>query len=139
MRKLWLGLALVVALTAGYLSSQVGGRTEAGGKKSAAGPQIGHMVYFTLKEDSPAARAKLVEACKKYLSKHDGEVFFAAGTLCEELKRPVNDRDWQVGLHVVFANRKAHDVYQEHERHLQFIAENKDSWEKVRVFDSEIE
>lgn len=99
---------------------------------------IGHMVYFKLKDSSPAAREKLVAACQKYLEKHDGVVFFAAGVVAHEFKREVNDRDWDVALHLVFANKAAHDKYQDHPEHLKFIEENKDNWSKVRVFDSAV-
>jgi hypothetical protein len=101
-------------------------------------PQIGHMVYFQLKDSSPVARQKLVDACKKYLKDHDGVVYFAAGAIAEDLKREVNDRDWDVALHVVFKNKASHDKYQTAKTHLQFIEENKANWKKVRVFDSEI-
>ncbi|MBI3406731.1 MAG: Dabb family protein [Planctomycetes bacterium] len=100
---------------------------------------IGHMVYFTLKDNSDAAKKKLVDACKKHLSKHDGEVFFGAGTLATELKREVNDRDWDVALQIVFKDMTAQNKYQDHPRHKQFIEENRDNWTKVRVFDSVIE
>src|SRR5262245_43436722 len=76
---------------------------------------VAHNVYFSLKDNSPEARKKLVAACKKYLSGHPGEVFFAAGTLVEDLDRPVNDRDFDVGLHIIFKDRAAHDKYQEAE------------------------
>ena len=62
---------------------------------------LAHDVYFTLNESTPANRAKLVAACKKYLTGHPGEVFFAAGTLCEDLRRPVNDVAFDVALHLV--------------------------------------
>jgi hypothetical protein len=97
---------------------------------------LAHNVFFTLKDRSPEAKKRLVDACKKYLSKHPGTVFFAAGTLCEELDRPVNDRDFDVGLHVIFKTKADQDRYQDAPLHLQFIAENKDNWSKVRVFDS---
>jgi hypothetical protein len=100
---------------------------------------IGHMVYFTLKESTAAHRRKLVEACKKYLTGHAGTVYFAAGVLAEEFTRDVNDRQWDVALHLVFEDKAAHDVYQEHPRHDEFIAENKETWKSVRVFDSLIE
>jgi hypothetical protein len=102
----------------------------------AKGPKVAHMVYFTLKDNSPEAKKKLVDACKKYLTRHPGEVYFAAGTLAESLKRPVNVVDWDVGLHIVFADMKAHDAYQDAKRHQQFIDENKENWKQVRVFDS---
>ena len=105
----------------------------------AGGALIAHNVYFSLKENSPAAKKQMVEACKKYLSKHPGTVYFAAGTLAEDLKRPVNDLDFDVALHLVFKDMASHDQYQSAARHLKFIEENKDSWKKVRVFDSRVE
>jgi Stress responsive A/B Barrel Domain len=103
---------------------------------AADGPQLAHMVYFKLKDNSGGARAKLVAACKLYLTGHEGTVSFATGTLAGDLKREVNDRDFDVSLHLVFANKAAHDKYQDHPRHLKFVEENKENWEKVRVFDS---
>lgn len=100
--------------------------------------QIAHNVYFTLKDKSPEAQQKLVQACKTLLTDHPGCVFFAAGVLTPELDRPVNDRDFQVALHVVFESLEAQNAYQVAPRHLQFIEENRDSWEKVRVFDSTV-
>ena len=100
---------------------------------------LSHDVYFTLKDGSPAARRKLVEACKQYLHKHPGVVFFACGTLNPDLGRPVNDRAFDVALHVVFKDRAAHDLYQKAESHQKFIDENKPAWESVRVFDSDVD
>ena len=100
------------------------------------GPMLAHNVYFALKDNTAETRKKLVDACKKYLSNHPGEVFFAAGTRAEDLTREVNDRDFDVALHIVFKDKAAHDKYQEDKRHKQFIEENKDNWKKVRVFDS---
>lgn len=107
--------------------------------KDGAESAIAHNVYFALKDNSADAKKKLVAACKKYLSRHPGTVFFAAGTLAEELNRPVNDRDFDVALHIVFKNKAAHDKYQDADRHIKFIEENKDNWKKVRVFDSVVE
>jgi hypothetical protein len=100
------------------------------------GLRLAHNVFFTLKDGSPANVAALVEACKKYLNVQPGIVFFAAGPICSELDRDVNDRDWHVGLHLVFSDKAAHDAYQDDATHNQFIAENKANWAKVRVFDS---
>jgi hypothetical protein len=102
----------------------------------AADPQVAHMVYFKLKDSSEAGRDKLVAACEKYLSGHEGTVYFSAGVLAEEFKRDVNDQDFDVALNVVFENKTAHDKYQTHARHLKFIEENRETWAKVRVFDS---
>jgi hypothetical protein len=134
-RQLACGLFLTVAL-AGLLAVSLRERAAAA---EAPKTPLSHDVYFTLKDNSAEARAKLVLACKKYLSKHPGEVFFSAGVLVEDLKRPVNDRDFDVALHIVFKDRESHDKYQESERHQQFIKENRDTWKKVRVFDSTVE
>ena len=59
-----------------------------------------------------------------------GALFFAAGTLADEFQRPVNDRAFDVALHVVFTDRAAHDAYQQAPRHLKFIEENKPNWKE---------
>ena len=100
------------------------------------GPALVHNVFFTLTENTPEARKKLVAACKKYLTKHEGEVYFAAGAIVDELKREVNDRDFDICLTIVFKTKADQDRYQDHKRHLDFIAECKPMFKKVRVFDS---
>lgn len=99
-------------------------------------PRLVHNVFFTLKDGAPAKIQALTDACYQYLQGHDGEVYFGAGGLVDELQRPVNQRDFHVALCVVFADKAAHDQYQTHPRHLQFIAEHKETWAAVRVFDS---
>ena len=100
---------------------------------------LAHNVYFALKDPSEASVETLLAACKKYLTGHPGEVFFAAGTLCEDLRRPVNDVAFDVALHLVFKTMADHDAYQVAPRHETFVAENKPTWKTVRVFDSVVE
>jgi hypothetical protein len=95
-----------------------------------------HNVYFTLHDNSEEAKQKLITSCGKYLTGHPGTILFAAGTRAQECNRPVNDRDFDVALHLFFADQESHDRYQEAERHVQFVEENKASWKQVRVFDS---
>ena len=99
---------------------------------------LAHMVYFKLKDDSDEAIERLVAACREHLSGHPGTRLFAAGTLAADLDRPVNDRQFDVALQLVFESREAHDQYQQSARHQQFIAENKENWETVRVFDANV-
>jgi hypothetical protein len=119
---------------AGALFLTVG--LDAAPARAEAGEVLSHDVFFSLKDASEAAKAKLVAACQKYLTGHEGTVFFSAGTLASDFTRDVNDRDFDVALHVTFKDKAAHDKYQDHPRHTQFIEENKDNWKKVRVFDS---
>ena len=135
MRKYLTGGVVILLILSCLLAWQLAPHSVAADK--GAEPMIVHDVYFSLKDNSPEAKQKLVDACKKHLSKHAGEVFFAAGPLADEFKREVNDRDFDVALHIVFKNKAAHDTYQDHKRHHQFINENKENWKKVRVFDSQ--
>ena len=74
---------------------------------------------------SLAKREELMDACRKYLTGHPGTIYFSVGTPNPELIRPVNDREFDVALHVIFDNKAAHDQYQQDARHIQFIDENK--------------
>lgn len=103
-----------------------------------SGKLVVHNVYFTLNESNAANRQKLIDACKKYLVHHPGVIYFAVGTV-SDLSRPVNDRDWDIGLHVIFQDRAAHDQYQPSAPHVKFIEDNRASWKQVRVFDTDAE
>lgn len=99
---------------------------------------LAHIVFFTLAESNDDNRSKLVEACKKYLDKHDGVVYFGVGVNAPEYNREVNDRDYDVALHLIFATAKDQDAYQTHPRHVKFVEECQGLWKKVRVFDSRL-
>ena len=100
------------------------------------GTTFAHNVFFTLKDKSPAAQDKLVAACHKYLKNQKGVVSFAAGKRAPESQRDVNDRDFEVSLHIVFKTSADQSAYQKDAQHQKFIDENSANWAKVRVFDS---
>jgi hypothetical protein len=100
---------------------------------------LAHNVFFSLNDASEPAKQKLIEACKRYLTPHEGIMFFACGTLASDLNRPVNDRDFDVALHIAFRTREEHDRYQDAPLHRRFVDENRENWKRVRVFDSVIE
>jgi hypothetical protein len=129
-RLLILGSTLIL-VTLTFTMSQGLGQT-----KASAGPQLAHMVYFKLKDNSGANRAKLVATCKLLLSDHPGTLYFAAGTLAGDLNGQANDKDFDVSLFLIFESKQAHDDYQQHPKHQKFIEENLGNLEKVRVFDS---
>ena len=60
----------------------------------------------------------------------------AVGTIADDMKRDVNDRDFDVALHLVFKNKAAYDQYEKSERHLKFKQETQDNRKEVRVFDT---
>ena len=97
---------------------------------------LAHNVFFSLTDDSPAARQELVEDCHELLAPIPGILSYAAGQLAEDLDRDVNDRDFDVALHVVFADRAAHDAYSVHDLHQKFVQKHMGNWKTIRVFDS---
>ncbi|MFO0944836.1 MAG: Dabb family protein [Planctomycetota bacterium] len=104
---------------------------------SATPPMLIHNVYFSLNDPSMASKQALIDACKKYLADQPGVIFFGCGTLAD-LSGPLNDRDYDVGLHMVFKSKMDLEKYETSDPHKQFLEENKASWKKVRVFDSEV-
>jgi hypothetical protein len=97
---------------------------------------LAHLVFFTLKEQTPEAREGLVSACHKYLTNHPGTVHFSAGVRGEGYTRPVNDKAFDVALVLVFETEADHERYQEAPRHKEFVAEQAGNWALVRVFDA---
>lgn len=49
--------------------------------------------------------------------------------------RPVVDNSYSVGLTVIFVDLKGHDAYQIHPLHKEFLANNKEKWTKVQIYD----
>jgi hypothetical protein len=95
-----------------------------------------HNVYFALKDNSDNARQHLIEECHTYLSGIAGITSFHCGVLAEKNRRPVNDRNFDVGLHVIFESQEAHDSYQSSDPHNEFVERNSDNWDNARVFDT---
>ena len=99
---------------------------------------LAHVVFFTLKDRSPAARDALVAACHRYLTDHPGTIHFSAGPRAPGYQRAVNDQNYDVALVLVFASETDHDRYQDASRHNEFVAEQSGNWAQVRVFDAHV-
>lgn len=100
---------------------------------------VAHMVFFELKDKTPEAKKKLVDACYKYLKNHDGVLYFSAGPRAEDVKEKVSAADWDVALHIVFKDRAALQKYGPHPDHQKFINEHRENWTKVKVYDSVVD
>ncbi len=128
-KRIGLGLVMAVcALTTGWSASAV----QAADNEAV----LTHDVFFVLADDKPETQEKLIAACHKFLTGHPVTICFSAGPLAKEIEGEVNDRDFDVALHLVFKNKASLDAYAKSERHDQFLAEAKTLWSKVRVFDS---
>lgn len=96
-----------------------------------------HCVFFSLKDNSAENCQALVDDCYRLLTRPDGLISLHAGVRDPEMERPVNDQTFDVALITVFESRAAHDAYQTHPDHLEFLSSNKESWSAVRVFDAD--
>jgi hypothetical protein len=114
----------------------VGAVLPAAEPKKAADPQLAHSVIFTLKDQSAKSREGFVAICDKYLTSHKGVVSYTCGTIAEDVKEAVSDREFDVALHVVFEEKAALADYLKSKRHDEFVAAIKGLVAKVRVFDS---
>ena len=94
-----------------------------------------HHVYFWLKPGTPeAAKEKLIRDCRSLLGGISGVERLWAGEPAGT-RRDVVDNSYSVGLAVVLPDQAAHDAYQKHPLHLEFIARNQPHWDRVRVHD----
>jgi hypothetical protein len=94
-----------------------------------------HTVYFWTKPNTPAAAVdQLIADCHALLAKIPTVKHLWAGRPANT-PRDVVDNSYAVGLTVVLHDSAGHDAYQVHELHLQFIARNKQHWQRVQVYD----
>ena len=94
-----------------------------------------HTVYFWLKPGATqAARDQLVNDCRQYLGKIPTVKNLLAGVPAMT-PREVVDNSYGVGLTVMLEDSAGHDVYQVHPLHMDFIKRNKETWERVQIYD----
>lgn len=94
-----------------------------------------HMVFFWLKDGTPEMeRAKLVDDCTGLLGKIPVVRHVYAGRPAMT-PRDVVDNSYDVGLCVILDDTAAHDVYQVHELHKEFIVRHKEHWARVQIYD----
>ncbi len=98
-------------------------------------PMFIHHVCFWLKKGAPAsAKDQLIADCRKYLGGIPTVKQIWAGPPAMT-PRDVVDNSYDVALCVVLEDSPGHDLYQVHDLHNQFIARNKEHWERVQVRD----
>ncbi|NIG52339.1 Dabb family protein [Chitinophaga sp. Cy-1792] len=95
-----------------------------------------HVVNFYLKPGLSAEDIKRFEAGVSSLGGIEEISVFNVGKPAST-DRPVIDKSYSYCLICVFANQDAHDVYQVHPIHLNFVDNCNQYWEKVVIFDSE--
>lgn len=93
-----------------------------------------HSVYFWLKhpenqEDRDALKAGL----NSLKGVQEITTVYIGGPA--ETRRPVIDHTYDLSLILVFADQSAHDAYQVHPVHQEFVAECSHLWERVQIYD----
>lgn len=93
-----------------------------------------HTVFFWLRNPANQANHDALYAGLQKLVSIDTITQAYVGRPADT-RRPVIDHSYDFGLTTVFTDKAAHDLYQEHPTHLEFIAECEHLWERVQVYD----
>lgn len=94
-----------------------------------------HTVYFWLDQDlTPAEITEFTTALQTLGTIPTVDKFYWGPPAPTE-KREVIDNTYDYAINVHFSSIQAHDTYQEHEIHLEFL-KHADKWKSVKVFDN---
>lgn len=94
-----------------------------------------HTVFFWLKHPENGADHDALRAGLESL-KGVQQISAAYIGTPAETRRPVIDHSYDFSLTFAFADKAAHDVYQEHPVHLEFVSKCSHLWERVKVYDA---
>ena len=95
-----------------------------------------HVVLFTLKADlSEDDRAEFMKGVNLLTETGHTEAVYI-GTPADT-HRPVVKRDYDVCATVIMKDLAAHDAYQVHPKHLEFLENYQKYWEGVVIYDAD--
>jgi hypothetical protein len=94
-----------------------------------------HHVYFWLKKPLAGDIRKKFETALKELITIETIIGKHLGVPAST-NRGVIDTSYSYSLLLTFRNKADQDIYQSHPKHLKFIADCEELWEKVVVYDS---
>ncbi|MBK9391918.1 MAG: Dabb family protein [Bacteroidetes bacterium] len=104
-------------------------------EKDKLGTLFIHHVFFWLKDPSnQEARARFEKAARELVTVEtivDHHIGVPAST-----NRDVIDTSYTYSVLTTYKNKEDQDIYQTHPKHLKFIADCQELWEKVVVYDS---
>jgi hypothetical protein len=94
-----------------------------------------HLVIFWTDPHNPRAIEELIAGANTFLRNIPGVQGFHIGKMAPS-HRPVVEQSYQVGLNLIFPDRKAQDDYQIHPAHVEFVEKCvKPLVKKVVVYD----
>lgn len=94
-----------------------------------------HLVLFKLREDLSAQERERFREGIESLRDIPAVIQLWAGPPADTPPRPVVLQDYDIGLVVLLQDRVAHDQYQEHPIHQQFVQTFRNCWERITVVD----
>ncbi|MBD2700923.1 Dabb family protein [Spirosoma sp. BT702] len=94
-----------------------------------------HTVFFWLKHPESQADHDALRAGLGSLKEITDISAAYVGTPAET-RRPVIDHSYDFSITFVFADKAAHDTYQEHPIHLKFVDTCAHLWTRVQVYDA---
>ena len=94
-----------------------------------------HSVYFWFKPDADPVVVAAFEAGLAQLTSIPDVVSAYFGRPEATASRPVVDASYAWALVEVFSDQAAHDRYQEHPIHQEFLRQFSNSWQRVQVYD----
>lgn len=98
-------------------------------------PGFVHSVYFYLNEGVEKSQIhQLIDDCKILLGSIKTVTSLWVGEPAGT-PREVVDNSYGISLIVFFDNEDGHDYYQRSEEHRKFIERNKNTWNRLRVYD----
>lgn len=103
-------------------------------------PGFCHHVYFWLNNpDDPADREAFEEGIAGLIKIPEIKLYHLGVPVRETAGRSVVDGSYTYSYMVFFDDLAGHDVYQDHPLHVKFVEECKHLWNKVLVYDSEVQ
>ena len=104
-------------------------------EKAELGKLFIHHVYFWLKEpDNQDARAKFEKAARELVT-IETIIYHHIGVPAPTA-REVIDSSYTFSVLTTYRNKGDQDIYQTHPKHLKFIEDCQDLWERVLVYDT---
>ncbi len=94
-----------------------------------------HNVLFWLKEDLSESQLQNFKSGLESLKLIDSESCFIGTPAITD--RPAIDRSYSFCLTVIFADMVAHDAYQVHPLHKDFLNKFNTFWNKVLIYDAD--
>ena len=105
-------------------------------KKKEINSNFIHMVFFWLKDTSDRKIDIFKNRTVSFLDQIETIDNYHVG-IPASTNRPIIERSYTIALVVTFKDKKAHDIYQEHEAHKSFIDECQHLWTCVKIFDTQ--